>query len=196
MEPIRFEKGFWYEYTSSRAGDGYFTQGKCYRYAGRNEAEDYIMFIDNHGDEHKWTYAIADTEFGDTGFSHPDMKLIVEPALGAKYDGGKLLWRPLMNGLAAALKVVSAVLTYGARKYAEDSWQEVPNGKVRYENALYRHQNDRALEDFDKESGLLHSAHIATNALFILWFEILEHLNKGKTLESLTTFNDPTSAKH
>ena len=120
----------------------------------------------------------------------------MEPiALGAKYDGGKILFRPLMNGLALALRVVSAVLTYGKQKYAEDSWQEVPNGKVRYENALYRHQNERALEQFDAESGLLHSAHIACNALFVLYFEIKEHIANGSTIEQLTKFKDPT-AKH
>jgi hypothetical protein len=114
--------------------------------------------------------------------------------LGAKYDGGKLLFRPLMNGLSPALRVVSAVLTYGAKKYAEDSWQEVPDGKRRYENALYRHQNARAcLEMFDEESGLLHSAHIACNALFVLYFEIQEHLAYGGSLDELTKFNDPTS---
>lgn len=119
-----------------------------------------------------------------------------QSTLGAKYDGGKLLFRPLMDGLSLALHVVAAVLTYGAKKYAEDSWQEVPDGKRRYENALYRHQNDRARgELFDEESGLLHSAHIACNTLFILWFEIKEYITSGNNYEDLTRFNDPTRIK-
>ena len=218
---MRFEKGFWYEYQADRADECFFTRGTKYlvldvksediERAGKHlpATETQVFFRDNNGTKHAWSMYMASREFSGTGFSQPNMTLDTQQtlpsnhldvvaratALGAKYDGGKLLFRPLMNGLAAALKVVAAVLTYGAKKYQEDSWQEVPDGKRRYENALYRHQNDRALEDFDRESGLLHSAHIACNALFILWFEILEHLNKGKSLDELTTFNDPTS-KH
>lgn len=118
-----------------------------------------------------------------------------QTALGAKHDSGKLLFRPLMNGLAASLRVVSAVLTYGAKKYQEDSWQDVPDAKCRYENALYRHQNERAEDMFDKESGLLHSAHVACNALFVLYFDIKEHLASGTTLEELCEFNTPTRAE-
>lgn len=92
---------------------------------------------------------------------------------GAKYDHGKVLFRPLTRGLARSLHEVARVLTFGANKYAEDSWQTVPNAVVRYENALDRHLNAWKLgESYDPESGLHHLAHAACNVLFILWFEL------------------------
>lgn len=92
---------------------------------------------------------------------------------GAKYDRGKVLFRPLTRGLARSLHEVARVLTFGANKYAEDSWQTVPNAAVRYENALDRHLNAWKLgESYDPESGLHHLAHAACNVLFILWFEL------------------------
>ena len=99
----------------------------------------------------------------------------MQQGLGAKYDGGKLLFRPLTRGLALPLRLVAAVLTYGAQKYAEDSWQQVPDGAKRYEDAMDRHLNEwKAGEDLDKESGLLHLGHIACNALFLCWFKMAE----------------------
>lgn len=100
--------------------------------------------------------------------------------LGAKYDGGKLLFRALTRGLALPLRAVAAVLTYGALKYKEDSWQHVPDGKARYESALDRHLNAwKAGEKCDDESGLPHLAHAACNALFLLWFEITDGSIEG-----------------
>lgn len=112
-------------------------------------------------------------------------------SLGAKYDGGKLLFRALTRGLALPLRAVAAVLTYGALKYKEDSWQHVPNGKERYESALDRHLNAwKAGEKCDDESGLPHIAHAACNALFLLWFEITD----GSIAGDYTKFNQPPSA--
>lgn len=109
-------------------------------------------------------------------------------ALGAKYDTGKLLFRALTRGLALPLRAVAAVLTYGALKYKEDSWQHVPNGKERYESALDRHLNAwKAGEECDEESGLPHLAHAACNALFLLWFEITDGSIEG----DYTKFNAP-----
>jgi len=106
---------------------------------------------------------------------------------GPKFDAGKLLFTPLYNGLAAPLRAIAAVLSYGAQKYAEDSWKEVPSGKKRYENALYRHQNARASgEIYDAESGLPHRAHEICNSLFILWFEI-----QDKTITNIDKYNQP-----
>lgn len=96
--------------------------------------------------------------------SHP-------PELGAKFDSGKLRFSLLTRGLAISLRRVAEVLTYGANKYSANSWQSVPNAKERYEDALDRHLNSWKLGEIrDPESGLPHLAHIATNALFLLWF--------------------------
>ena len=106
-------------------------------------------------------------------------------SIGAKFDTGKLLFSLLFKGLALPLRCIAAVLTYGAQKYAADSWQQVPNGKQRYEDALYRHQNARAIgEVYDAESGLPHRAHEACNQLFLLWFDI-----QDGTIKNLENFN-------
>lgn len=63
------------------------------------------------------------------------------PPSGLKDDGGKPRWSLLMRGCANALQAVVRVLTFGAQKYADDSWQGVQNGQQRYRDALYRHLN-------------------------------------------------------
>lgn len=59
------------------------------------------------------------------------------------------------------------VLTMGAMKYAEDNWKLNTDIK-RYIGALERHLNEiKKGELFDAESGLQHTAHIASNAMFL-----------------------------
>jgi hypothetical protein len=92
--------------------------------------------------------------------------------IGAKHDAGKP--RPaLIPGMC--LLAVGTVLEYGARKYCVDGWKHVPDARARYADALHRHfcawlDGDR----FDEESNLMHIAHVATNALFLLWFDLQE----------------------
>ena len=102
-----------------------------------------------------------------------------------KYDQGKLLFGCLSRGLALPLREVAAVLTYGANKYERDSWQRLPNGAQRYEDAMERHLNAWRLgENVDAESGLSHLAHAACNLLFILHYEMttLKQPDKSPTL--------------
>ena len=69
---------------------------------------------------------------------------------------------------ANAINELAKVLTFGAEKYAPNSWQNVEDGLNRYRAALLRHtfaiQNG---ELYDEESGLLHSAHAQCCAAFI-----------------------------
>lgn len=86
---------------------------------------------------------------------------------GIKHDKGKnrldLVDTELVEG-------VGKVLTFGAKKYSENSWQEVENGKDRYYAALLRHlfayKNGERL---DKESNLSHLYHVATNVMFLIF---------------------------
>jgi hypothetical protein len=98
---------------------------------------------------------------------------------GIKYDSDKIRMDLLPF---EALEAVAKVLTFGAKKYDENGWQKVDCAERRYTAALLRHlvaiQCD---ERFDAESGLLHAAHMATNALFVLWFEIQKEANNGKS---------------
>ena len=92
---------------------------------------------------------------------------------GMKYDSGKPRMDLLLAGCPQALEQVSSILTFGAEKYAEHSWQTVPNGDSRYLAALLRHLTAHAKgEKNDPESGMSHLAHTACNALFILELEM------------------------
>jgi len=99
---------------------------------------------------------------------------------GKKYDGDKIRMDLLPF---EALEAVAEVLTHGARKYSDYGWQTVENGERRHLAALLRHLAARERgEAQDPESGLLHAAHMATNALFILWFEIQKGKSDGKNI--------------
>lgn len=106
-----------------------------------------------------------------------------------KADSGKVRPALLMEGVPRALLLVSAVLTYGAKKYEDHSWRRV--SADRYKDAKYRHILDDLAElgNTDDESGLLHSAHELTNSLFILQDQ-LDKLDADK-FRALLVFNDP-----
>lgn len=65
---------------------------------------------------------------------------------------------------------IAKVLTYGAKKYADNSWQDLPDFWKRYKAALLRHLTalDKG-ELIDKESGLYHIDQVLTNAMFLSW---------------------------
>lgn len=106
-----------------------------------------------------WPRAAAQQHWND---AHP------RPAGGLKFDGGKPQPTLLMRGCAKAIAGVIAVLGFGAKKYAADSWKQVEDGETRYRDALYRHLSAiEQGETHDPESGLPHIDHIACNALFL-----------------------------
>lgn len=85
---------------------------------------------------------------------------------GAKLDDGKNRLGLVLGGFSKALQEVGKVGTYGANKYTDNGWKSVPNGVERYTDAMYRHLLNEAIgERFDKDTGLLHAAHTAWNAL-------------------------------
>jgi len=67
---------------------------------------------------------------------------------------------------------VGEVLTFGAKKYEADSWQNVEDAENRYYGAVMRHLVAyRKGEETDPESGLSHLKHAACNIMFLLHFE-------------------------
>jgi hypothetical protein len=89
-----------------------------------------------------------------------------------KHDKGKLRYSLLpWRSLAWVVKV----LEHGAEKYAPDGWKTVPDARARYHESLLRHiaaiQEGEVLDSGPKGSGLPHLAHVACNALYLLWLE-------------------------
>lgn len=100
----------------------------------------------------------------------PAIPVISEEAQGKgmKFDGDKLRMDLLIMGMPHALEGISEVLTFGARKYAADSWQAVPDGIRRYEGAAMRHKSARLKGEWlDPESGKPHIYHELCCMLFI-----------------------------
>ena len=99
------------------------------------------------------------------------------PIGGLKYDGGKLQYSLIPP---VATKALAEVLTFGANKYAPNSWQTVEEGERRYLDAAMRHLEAwRDGESTDDESGYSHLKHCLTNIAFLLHFE-QERLNETK----------------
>jgi len=94
---------------------------------------------------------------------------------GAKLDAGKVRAGLVMAGFARALIEVSKVGTYGAEKYTDNGWIGVPDGQARYTDAMYRHLSKEHMgEEDDPDTGLLHAAHAAWNALARLDLKLRE----------------------
>lgn len=92
---------------------------------------------------------------------------------GVKYDQDKPRMDLLVLDCPRALREVSAVLGYGAKKYSEDNWLRVPDASKRYMAAALRHLTAHTSgEELDPESGMKHLAHFASCALFILELEM------------------------
>ena len=94
-----------------------------------------------------------------------------EKSKGVKFDQNK----PIMSLLPfVALKEVAKVLTMGASKYGKYNWLSGMEWS-RIESAMMRHYEAyQRREDFDEESSLFHMAHVATNALFLLTYQLLD----------------------
>lgn len=91
---------------------------------------------------------------------------------GIKYDYDRLRWDLLpMECVEEIVKIYS----FGSKKYSDNSWQNVENGRERYYAALMRHLVAwRKGERIDPESGELHISHMAWNAIALIYLELKE----------------------
>lgn len=83
---------------------------------------------------------------------------------GAKLDSGKPDLSLLLY-FGNALAEVGKVGTVGAIKYTRGGWQDVEDGQNRYTAAMLRHLLKEPFEDIDYDTGMLHMAQTAWNAL-------------------------------
>jgi hypothetical protein len=85
---------------------------------------------------------------------------------GSKLDAGKVRLDLVLGGFSRALLEVGKVGTIGAAKYTDGGWVEVPDGIRRYSDAMLRHYHAEIIEGaIDPDTGMLHAAHLAWNAL-------------------------------
>ena len=93
---------------------------------------------------------------------------IDQHAPGAKLDAGKLRPALVLGGFASAVQAMVKVGSDGARKYTDNGWKTVSDGKARYEDALLRHLLAHLSgEVLDPESGSPHISHCMWNAAAI-----------------------------
>lgn len=90
---------------------------------------------------------------------------------GKKYDAGKVAYALIPQII---LRGVARVLTFGAVKYEDDSWQSVPDALRRYRSAAERHFHAVIIDGElkDPESGIEHAWHYLTNHMFVAWLMI------------------------
>lgn len=104
------------------------------------------------------------------------------PPGAVKYDAGKSpIFRGCIGYFPRAISEVAAVSGFGATKYAWAGWRHVDDGLNRYTDAMVRHLAKEAEgEVVDPDSGLLHAAHVAWNALARLELIINQEKNPEK----------------
>lgn len=86
---------------------------------------------------------------------------------GIKYDDGKLRFDLIPP---IALRALAEVYTFGAKKYTDNSWQNLSDFENRYLAALHRHLNAHQLGELrDKDSGLYHLDHLLWNVVALRW---------------------------
>lgn len=73
------------------------------------------------------------------------------------------------------LEEIAKVYTAGARKYGENNWKKLPDGYNRYKGAMLRHLVEVEKGNvYDEETGCMHAAQCAWNAIAMLHFNMKE----------------------
>lgn len=160
-----------------------------YVYVGKKaeatlNADDYVyidtgkVWSEESGREHSNDLIADHIEFSaveaDPNGLHPNSP-------GAKLDAGKVRPALVLGGFARALWAVAEVGTYGATKYTDNGWVEVPDGENRYDDADLRHWlKEKMGQKCDVDTNYLHAAHEAWNALARLDLYIRETENEQR----------------
>jgi hypothetical protein len=86
--------------------------------------------------------------------------------LGAKLDLGKpSIYRGALSYFPRSIAAIARVSEVGARKYAWKGWESVPDGILRYTDALARHLLAEGRgEEVDQDTKCLHAEQVAWNA--------------------------------
>lgn len=91
------------------------------------------------------------------------------------FQDGKLRWDLLP---LEEVEDIVRVYTAGAKKYSDNSWQNLENGYQRYKAAMLRHLLEYEKGNkVDDDTGCHHLSQVAWNAIALLW---LDKHGKGK----------------
>jgi hypothetical protein len=93
-----------------------------------------------------------------------------KPDGGKRFDVGKSRMSLIPF---VALRAIGDVYAYGERKYAAWNWAKGMKWSRVSDSMLRHYERFSAGEALDPESGLLHSAHMAWNAITLLSYELL-----------------------
>ncbi len=74
------------------------------------------------------------------------------------------------------LEKIAEVYTAGAKKYGPNRWQNLENGYERYKGAMLRHLTEVEKGNaIDEDTGCLHIAQVAWNAIAMVHFKLKEY---------------------
>lgn len=98
--------------------------------------------------------------------------------MAIRYNDNKIDWAILPDD---ALEHVVKVMMFGTAKYGRNTWRLPPyHSSENLENSLKRHIVARKRNElFDDESGLLHTAHAASNVIMWLWHDLNNSWGNG-----------------
>ena len=88
---------------------------------------------------------------------------------GIKHDKDKPLIADFIRDFKEPLLELCKIYEFGRNKYGLGNWQQLENGQERFDNALMRHFLKEGLDD---ETNVSHVAHVAFNALMVLWYDL------------------------
>jgi hypothetical protein len=96
------------------------------------------------------------------------------------------------------LEDIARVYTEGAKKYGDNTWQNLENGYERYKGALLRHLYASTYEEFDSETKVRHEAAIAWNSIALLYYAKHGRKTRQDTTESTsdTTVSEADTTGH
>lgn len=100
---------------------------------------------------------------------------------GVKLDNEKPKLADMLFCFQEVLPELCKIYEFGTNKYGVGNWKKVEDGENRFKNALIRHFLSN--KKYDYETGVLETAHVAYNALMVLWFELQRGNNESKITE-------------
>ena len=99
---------------------------------------------------------------------------------GLRFNEGKIQWHLIP---VRAIEEIVKVMMIGAKKYAPNNWKRGFTFSSVCDCAMRHLTAIMGGELYDKETGLLHAAHLGCNAIFLIYFTITGKYEKFNDLK-------------